>query len=175
MSHHAQSFCTKVLLLWWTDTYRHMTHRHTHRLNLAERSPGYLLGYLCTPTRDWLQVWSNTGISIYGLRCIQSFATRMSQDSILWQVPYSFSMWTYFCQVPAATAESNGTSLLLTTENSIIPLENYSLKPCCQQWFIHIVYDLKSVGALEIKFIAPIPEQIATTTMHFPKVLGELC
>ncbi len=29
---------------------------------------------------------------------------------------------------------------------------------------LHIVYDLKSVGALEIKFVAPIPEQIATTT-----------
>ncbi len=37
-----------------------------------------------------------------------------------------------------------------------------------------IVYDLKSVGALEIKFVAPIPEQIATTTMHFPEVPGEL-
>ena len=32
-----------------------------------------------------------------------------------------------------------------------------------------IVYDLKSVGTLEIKFVAPIPEQIATTTMHFLK------
>ncbi len=39
----------------------------------------------------------------------------------------------------------------------------------------HIVYDLKSVGALEIEFVAPIPEQIATTTMHFLKVPGELC
>ncbi len=38
-----------------------------------------------------------------------------------------------------------------------------------------IVYDLKSVGALEMKFLAPIPEQIATTTMHFPKVPVELC
>ncbi len=40
---------------------------------------------------------------------------------------------------------------------------------------VHLVYDLKSVGALEIKFVAPIPEQIATTTMHFLKVPGELC
>ena len=30
----------------------------------------------------------------------------------------------------------------------------------------YIVYDLKSVGALEIEFIAPIPEQIATTTVR---------
>ena len=34
-------------------------------------------------------------------------------------------------------------------------------------WYIcnnvHVVYDLKSVGALEIEFVAPIPEQIATT------------
>ena len=40
---------------------------------------------------------------------------------------------------------------------------------------MHLVYDLKSIGALEIKFVAPIPEQIATTTMHFPNVPGELC
>ncbi len=38
-----------------------------------------------------------------------------------------------------------------------------------------LVYDLNSVGALEIKFVAPIPEQIATTTIHFLKVPGELC
>ncbi len=38
-----------------------------------------------------------------------------------------------------------------------------------------VVYDLKSVGALEMKFVAPISEQIATTTMHFLKVPGELC
>ncbi len=37
-----------------------------------------------------------------------------------------------------------------------------------------VVYDLKSVGALEIKFVAPTPEQIATTTMHFLKDPGEL-
>ncbi len=38
-------------------------------------------------------------------------------------------------------------------------------------WWIWglIVYDLKSVGALEKKFVSPIPEQIATTTMHFLK------
>ena len=33
-----------------------------------------------------------------------------------------------------------------------------------------LVYDLKSVGVLEIEFVAPNPEQIATTTMHFSKV-----
>ncbi len=38
-----------------------------------------------------------------------------------------------------------------------------------------IVYRLKSVGALEMKLVAPIPEQIATTTMHFLKVPAELC
>ncbi len=38
-----------------------------------------------------------------------------------------------------------------------------------------VVYDLKSVGALEIDLVAPIPEQIATTAMHFLKVPGELC
>ena len=36
-----------------------------------------------------------------------------------------------------------------------------------------VVYRLKSVGALEMKFIAPMPEQIATTTMHFLKVNGK--
>ena len=30
----------------------------------------------------------------------------------------------------------------------------------------------ESVGALEIEFIAPMPEQIAITTIHFSKVLG---
>ena len=38
-----------------------------------------------------------------------------------------------------------------------------------------IVYRLKSVGALEMKFVAPMAEQIATTTMHILKVPGELC
>ena len=38
-----------------------------------------------------------------------------------------------------------------------------------------IVYDLKSVVALEIKFVAPIPEQITTTIMLFLEVPGELC
>ena len=33
-----------------------------------------------------------------------------------------------------------------------------------------LVYDLKSVGALKIEFVAPIPEQIATYTMHFSNV-----
>ncbi len=36
-----------------------------------------------------------------------------------------------------------------------------------------LVYRLKSVEALEIDFVAPIPEQIATTTMHFFKASGE--
>ena len=36
-----------------------------------------------------------------------------------------------------------------------------------------VVCRLKSVGALEIEFVAPIPEQIVTTTMHFSKVSGE--
>ena len=30
-----------------------------------------------------------------------------------------------------------------------------------------LVYDLKFVGPLEIKFAAPMPEQTKTTTMHF--------
>ena len=29
------------------------------------------------------------------------------------------------------------------------------------------VYDLKFVGPLELKFVAPMPEQFKTTTMHF--------
>ena len=41
--------------------------------------------------------------------------------------------------------------------------------------FHDVVYRLKSVGALEMKFVAPMPEQIATTTLHFLKVQGELC
>ena len=35
-----------------------------------------------------------------------------------------------------------------------------------------VVYRLKSVGALEFEFVAPIPEQIATTTVYFSKVLA---
>ncbi len=35
-----------------------------------------------------------------------------------------------------------------------------------------VVYDLKSVGALKIEFIAPIPEQTGTPTMHFSNVSG---
>ncbi len=34
-----------------------------------------------------------------------------------------------------------------------------------------IVYDLKCVGPLEFELIAPMPEQLKTTTMHF-YVLG---
>ncbi len=30
-----------------------------------------------------------------------------------------------------------------------------------------IVYDLKFVGPLEFGFVAPMPEQLKTTTMHF--------
>ncbi len=42
---------------------------------------------------------------------------------------------------------------------------------------MRIVYDLKldyltSVWALEIEFVAPIPEQISTTTTHFSKIWG---
>ncbi len=35
-----------------------------------------------------------------------------------------------------------------------------------------IVYDLKSVGALKIEFVAPMPEQNGTSTMHFSNVPG---
>ena len=31
----------------------------------------------------------------------------------------------------------------------------------------HLVYDLKFVGPLEFELIAPMPEQLKTTTMHF--------
>ena len=31
----------------------------------------------------------------------------------------------------------------------------------------YIVYDLNSVGPLEFKFVAPMPEQLKTTAMHF--------
>ncbi len=33
-----------------------------------------------------------------------------------------------------------------------------------------LVYRLKSVGALKMKFVAPMPEQIITPTMHFSEV-----
>ncbi len=33
-----------------------------------------------------------------------------------------------------------------------------------------MVYRLKSVGDLKMKFVAPMPEQIKTPTMHFPEV-----
>ncbi len=33
-----------------------------------------------------------------------------------------------------------------------------------------IVYDLKSVGPLEFKLVAPMPEQLETTTMNFYEV-----
>ncbi len=36
------------------------------------------------------------------------------------------------------------------------------------------VYRLKSVGALKIKFVAPMPEQITTPTMHFSEVSRDL-
>ncbi len=41
--------------------------------------------------------------------------------------------------------------------------------------YLYIVYRLKSVEAIKMKFVAPMPEQIATTTIHFPKVSGKLC
>ncbi len=34
------------------------------------------------------------------------------------------------------------------------------------QYFV-IVYDLKFVGPLEFKLVAPMPAQLITTTMHF--------
>ncbi len=40
---------------------------------------------------------------------------------------------------------------------------------------IPLVYRLKSVEAIKMKFVAPMPEQIATTTIHFLKVSGKLC
>ncbi len=36
-----------------------------------------------------------------------------------------------------------------------------------------IVYDLKSVESLEIEFVAPIPEQLKTITMHLFGDSGE--
>ncbi len=44
------------------------------------------------------------------------------------------------------------------------------MKKYLQFWFI--VYDLKSVGALKIESVAPIPEQSSTSTVHFSKVSG---
>ena len=38
-------------------------------------------------------------------------------------------------------------------------------KKIVQWWYREVVYELKSVGHLEMKFVAPIPEQIATTPM----------
>ena len=40
------------------------------------------------------------------------------------------------------------------------------------RFFATIVYRLKSVEAIKMKFVAPMPEQIATTTIHFLKVSG---
>ena len=37
------------------------------------------------------------------------------------------------------------------------------------QIIANLVYDLKSVEALEIEFVAPIPEQITITIVHFSK------
>ncbi len=34
----------------------------------------------------------------------------------------------------------------------------------------NIVYDLKSVGPLEFKLVAPMPEQLKTTAVHFYEV-----
>ena len=36
-----------------------------------------------------------------------------------------------------------------------------------------IVYDLKSVGSLKIEFVAPIPEQLKTITIHLFEDSGE--
>ena len=35
-----------------------------------------------------------------------------------------------------------------------------------------VVYDM---GTQKMKFVAPMPEQIGTSTMHFPEVLGDTC
>ncbi len=44
-------------------------------------------------------------------------------------------------------------------------------KPMGVYWgFMVLVYRLKSVGALKMKFVAPMPEQINTPTMHFSEV-----
>ncbi len=45
----------------------------------------------------------------------------------------------------------------------------------CYDIVISLVYDLKSVGALKIGFVAPTPEQNGTSTMHFSNVSGEPC
>ena len=36
--------------------------------------------------------------------------------------------------------------------------------------YLILVYRLKSVAALQLKFVAPMPEQINTPTMHFSEV-----
>ncbi len=40
---------------------------------------------------------------------------------------------------------------------------------------VGVVIDVKSVGVLKMKFVAPMPEQFAITTMQALKVPGELC
>ncbi len=39
--------------------------------------------------------------------------------------------------------------------------------PCYEHVEALLVYRLKSVEALKMKFVAPMPEQIKTPTMHF--------
>ena len=39
----------------------------------------------------------------------------------------------------------------------------------------NLVYRLKSVKALKMKFVATMPEQIKTHTMHFSEVLRDPC
>ncbi len=40
---------------------------------------------------------------------------------------------------------------------------------------VDLVYHLKSVGALKMKFVAPMPEQSNTPTMHFSEVSRDPC
>ncbi len=37
----------------------------------------------------------------------------------------------------------------------------------------NVVYDLKFVGPLEFELVAPMPEQLKTTTMHFYDTSGK--
>ncbi len=51
-----------------------------------------------------------------------------------------------------------------------IPIPDQNAESCVLSLFktqlVMLVYDLKYVGSLEIEFVAPIPEQLRTITMH---------
>ncbi len=55
----------------------------------------------------------------------------------------------------------------------MIPIEHlYRLQPLEQIYIfqsVDVVYDLR---AQNLRFVAPMPEQIGTTTLHFPEVSG---